>query len=231
MNEQQGELSQVQMPPAAVADGEWPNPVDLGDAGTSQEEAAGRMPAPRDPGILPGASVETTESAKSAVLGELPAVDCGCGSQPLVLFRLAGQRYALPLDAVERVIRAVAPTAVPAAPDFVLGLVNMAGRILPVISLRRCLGLAPQPVRLEDLWVIVRSGEVTLALAVDEVEQLRAGEAWRSVAVEGALPGAEWRVEGLFRLDGDIVLICDMQKLINPQHRELIHQATARAGS
>ncbi|MEI6604050.1 MAG: SufD family Fe-S cluster assembly protein [Verrucomicrobiota bacterium] len=49
--------------------------VDSGDAGARQEEAAGRMPAPRGPGILPGASVETTKSAKSTVLGVPPPLD------------------------------------------------------------------------------------------------------------------------------------------------------------
>ena len=48
------------------------NTVDLGDAGTRQQEAAGRMPAPRGPGILPGASFQTTQSAKSTVLGISP---------------------------------------------------------------------------------------------------------------------------------------------------------------
>ena len=65
-----------------VAD-EAANPVDLGDAGTRQEEAAGvrraqpscRMPAPRGPGILPGARVQTTQSAKSTVLGEAATVE------------------------------------------------------------------------------------------------------------------------------------------------------------
>ena len=43
--------------------------VDLGDAATRQDEAAGRMPAPRGSGILPRASVQTTQSAQSTELG------------------------------------------------------------------------------------------------------------------------------------------------------------------
>ncbi|MEI6605459.1 MAG: hypothetical protein WCP35_09125, partial [Verrucomicrobiota bacterium] len=42
--------------------------VDLGDAATRQEEVAGRMPAPRGPGILPGASFQITQSAEPTVL-------------------------------------------------------------------------------------------------------------------------------------------------------------------
>lgn len=153
------------------------------------------------------------------------------GGELLVLFWLDGQRYALPLEAVERVIRAVAATPVPSAPDFVMGLINLAGRILPAISLRRCLGLALRPIRPDDQLVIVSSGGLALALVVDAVEQLRTGEVAQSVAVEGALPGAEWRVDGLCKLDGDIIFICDLAKLLNPQAREMIVQATTQAAT
>ena len=45
----------------------------------------------------------------------------------VVIFLLDEQRYAVPMDSVERVIRAVAVTPVPETPEFVLGLINMAG--------------------------------------------------------------------------------------------------------
>ena len=60
-----------------------PNTVDLGDVGTRQEEAAGRMTAPRGPGILPGAFVQTSQSARPTVLGNTPA---GPEAEPTILF-------------------------------------------------------------------------------------------------------------------------------------------------
>ena len=61
------------------------NPVDLGDAATNQEAAAGRMPAPRGPGIVPGASFQTTKSAKSTELD-------GAATDILVLIDRTKQR-------------------------------------------------------------------------------------------------------------------------------------------
>ncbi|KAB2641226.1 MAG: 16S rRNA (uracil(1498)-N(3))-methyltransferase [Verrucomicrobia bacterium] len=58
----------TQTPVAAL-----PNTIDSGDAGTRQEEAAGRMPAPRGPGILPAASVQTTKSIEPTVLAAPPS--------------------------------------------------------------------------------------------------------------------------------------------------------------
>ena len=58
-------------------------------------------------------------------------------SNHIVVFTLDEQRYALHLLAVERVVRAVEVTALPEAPEIVLGVVNVKGRIVPVINVRR----------------------------------------------------------------------------------------------
>lgn len=150
-------------------------------------------------------------------------------STALAVFRLAEQRYALRLDAVERVIRAVAVTPVPETPAFVLGLVNLAGQLLPVCSLRRCLGLPDRPIRPEDQFVIVRTSRFTLALVVDEVQDLSVVNATQTVAVEEALPEGECRVHGLVKINGEIVLIYDLEKLFSQEDQERIRQVTEPA--
>ena len=53
-----------------------------------------------------------------------------------IAFSLDAQRYALPLASVERVIRVVEITPLSKALDIVLGVVNVQGRVIPVINLR-----------------------------------------------------------------------------------------------
>ena len=149
------------------------------------------------------------------------------GQNQIVIFTLEGQRYALRLDAVERVIRAAAVTPVPETPAFVLGLVNMAGQLLPVFSLRRCLGLPDRPIRPEDQFVIVRTSRLTLALVVDEVQELSALEDAQTVAPGDVLPEGECRVEGLVKINGDIILIYDLEKLLSVEDQERILEAKA----
>ena len=138
----------------------------------------------------------------------------------IVILALDGQRYALPLSAVERVIRAVAVTPVPETPAFVFGVVNMAGKMVPVVSLRACFGLPGRPIRPEDQFVIARTSRLTLALVVDEVQGLSAVDAAQTVAVEDALPGGERGVRGLAKLDGGIIQICDMDRLIGQEDQD-----------
>lgn len=149
--------------------------------------------------------------------------------QTLVLFRIDGQRYALRLDAVERVIRALAVTPVPEAPAFVLGLINLAGQLMPAVSLRRCLGLPDRPIRPEDQFVITRTSRLTLALVVDEVHDLSVVNAARTLAVEDAMPAGECRVNGLVKIDSDIILIYDLEKLFSEEDQNRILQVKPKA--
>lgn len=161
---------------------------------------------------------------------KIPMKDVTGASRMLMLFRLEGRRYALPLDAVDRVIRALAVTSVPETPRFVLGLVNLAGRLLPVISLRACLRMPDRPVRPEDQFLIARTSRLTLAVVVDEVEGLIAIDDSETVAVQDALPMEKSHLNRLGRIGGDIVLICELEELLSSEDQERILQVEAAAG-
>ena len=79
------------------------------------------------------------------------------------------QRYALPLAAVERMVRAVELTPWPQTPPKILGAINVQGNVLPVISLRRWLARPDRELDLDDQLLLVRSGTRRLALLADQV--------------------------------------------------------------
>jgi chemotaxis signal transduction protein len=86
-----------------------------------------------------------------------------------VVFKIDRQHYALPLDHVIRAVRIVAFTPVPDTPHSVLGIINMAGQMLPVIDLRRLFGQAGKQPELQDFLLIVQIQGQTVAVIVDEV--------------------------------------------------------------
>ena len=90
-------------------------------------------------------------------------------SRHYVVFKIARQHYALPLDHVTRAVRMVAYTPVPDAPNSVLGIINMAGQMLPLIDLRRLLGQTDKRPDLQDFLLIVQIQGQTVAVMVDEV--------------------------------------------------------------
>jgi purine-binding chemotaxis protein CheW len=96
--------------------------------------------------------------------GEAPA-----GGEALVV-RLGAGRLAIALEAVAEVGRVPATARVPGAPEWLAGVANWRGRLLPVLDIRPMLGVEAGPV---DRWsriVLVVADNLTVGLLVDAVE-------------------------------------------------------------
>jgi purine-binding chemotaxis protein CheW len=89
------------------------------------------------------------------------------GQLHLLCVEVAGQRCGLPAEAVVEIHPAVQLAPLPDAPEIVLGLVNRRGRALPVLDLRRRLGLPPRRLQVADRLVVLRVPDREVALLVD----------------------------------------------------------------
>jgi purine-binding chemotaxis protein CheW len=87
----------------------------------------------------------------------------------LLVLTLDEQRYALPLSAVERVVRAVAVTPLPQAPEIVLGVVNVHGQLVPVVNLRKWFHLPQRDIELSDRFIIARTRRQPVIVIADAV--------------------------------------------------------------
>ncbi|MBW3631111.1 MAG: chemotaxis protein CheW, partial [Gemmatimonadetes bacterium] len=85
----------------------------------------------------------------------------------LLRVEVAGTACALPLDLVLEIHAAVQLTPLPDAPEVVVGLMNRRGRALPVLDLRRRLGLPSRPIRSDDRLVVLSVPGREVALQVD----------------------------------------------------------------
>lgn len=132
----------------------------------------------------------------------------------LLVFTLDSQRYALRLDTVERVVRAVAVTALPDAPEIVLGIINVQGRIVPVIDMRKCFNLQEKQLCVSDQFIITSTARRTFALAADAVFGVVECPTGGVVSTEDILPHME-RVEGVMILTDGMVLISDIGKILS----------------
>ena len=89
----------------------------------------------------------------------------------LVVFSLGSEEYGLPITQVQEIIRYSHPRTIPSAPEGVRGVINLRGKIIPVVDLKLRLGLAGGDAE-ESKIVIVESGTVTAGLVVDEVDEV-----------------------------------------------------------
>jgi purine-binding chemotaxis protein CheW len=148
-------------------------------------------------------------------------------SPHLLIFTLDGQRYALRLDNVERVIRAAAITPLPEAPEIVLGILDLQGEVIPVINLRKRFRLPERETSSADQFVVARTATLTLALVVDGTESVIDREGMEVIAPDDILTGVSY-LEGVTRTDAGLILIHDLETLLFAAEEELLAQALER---
>lgn len=90
----------------------------------------------------------------------------------VVIFFVADQAYGIPLDAVLEILPMATLSRPPGLPGVVAGFLNLEGVAIPVVCLARLFGLAEGERGLYTPLVIMRSGEQTLALLVDTVQEI-----------------------------------------------------------
>ncbi len=146
----------------------------------------------------------------------------------LVVFSLDDQRYGLPLSTVERIIHAVDVTPLPQAPDIVLGVVNVQGRVIPVINLRRRFGLIERAIELTDQMMVARTALRPVALMVDGVHGVFEYSARATVAEQEILPGLA-HLAGVLKLDDGLVLIQDLDRFLSLDEERLLARAMENA--
>ncbi|MEJ0098285.1 MAG: chemotaxis protein CheW [Pseudomonadota bacterium] len=115
---------------------------------------------------------------------------------------------------VERFVRAVAVTPLPTAPAVVLGIIDVAGHIVPVINLRQRLRLPERPVTADDQFAIVRVAKRRLALVVDAAASVIAAPARALVGSNDIVPGLEY-LRGVVQLPDGLVLIHDLERFLS----------------
>ena len=144
----------------------------------------------------------------------------------LLIFALDGQRYALPVAAVARVVRAAALTPLPKAPEIVLGILDLQGEIIPVINLRKRFRLPERPICCDDQFLVARTSRFPVALAVDSTHEVVQLDPQAVVEPAGIVPGTDYLC-GVTRSADGLVLIHDLGTLLFPDEEQQIAKALA----
>jgi purine-binding chemotaxis protein CheW len=142
----------------------------------------------------------------------------------LILFDLDGFHFALDALKVERVEPAAEISPVPDLPRGVLGVVNVAGKAVPVFDLRGRLGLATRGVSSRDHFILARAGGRVVALMVDSVTDVLPADFGGIITAPSVLPGLE-SVGGWAKVNGDLIMIYDLEKFLSADERATMESA------
>lgn len=118
-------------------------------------------------------------------------------------------------------------TPLPTGPDFIHGVINVQGNILPVLDLRCRFGLPERPVRLSDQLIILRCATRGFALAVDTVCDVR--DCTEQMQTEGVdiIPDLPF-LAAVVKLPDGLILLQDPELLLSPDESIAIAELIAR---
>lgn len=153
-------------------------------------------------------------------------------SLELVVFRLGPESYGLRLHEVREIIMVGQITPVPRAPQFVDGVLNLRGEVMPVVDLRTRFGLARvEPTSISRI-LITSIGGVFTGLVVDAVDEVRPVELNRfgpPPAVTAV--GANRYIEKVARLDTSMIFLLELQQLLTDTETEQLQGLQGRRGA
>ncbi|MFO7274102.1 MAG: chemotaxis protein CheW [Bacillota bacterium] len=133
-----------------------------------------------------------------------------------VIFRLADQWYGADIAVVREVSYLTPVTRLPNTPHFVEGVIDLRGEVMPVIDMRKRLGLPARPADGDSRIMILTVGGLTAALVVDGVEQVATIEEEAITQPDASLTVAgQDYVCGVARLGDRLVVLIDLARMLS----------------
>ena len=134
----------------------------------------------------------------------------------LVTFKLDDQEYALDIANVVQVVRMVATTPMPEAPKIVRGVINVRGKVTPVIDVRKRFNLPSKTYDLNTQLLIVQMGGRLMALIVDAVSEVLTMPAGSIEPPSEIAPQME-RLSAVGKLGDRLLLMPDLNRILTVQ--------------
>ncbi len=148
----------------------------------------------------------------------------------LVVFDLAGEVYGVDINSVREIIRMQAVTHVPNAPDFVEGVINLRGRVIPILDLRKRFGLRVSEETRDSRVVVVDIAGQNIGIIVDAViEVLRLAADAIEPASSLITTEDSYYLEGIAKLDGKLLILLDLDRVLSTDEQKALQQAQSKA--
>lgn len=133
-------------------------------------------------------------------------------------FQVGGTRLVSPLGEVDEILVVPRYTALPRVKDWILGVANVRGRLVPIVDLHRFLGVTPTTPRIQWRVLIVRTNEIQVGLVV---EQSLGMQYFQTDAFEDGVPDGlnalHTFVAGAYRHGGRVFYVVSLSSLVQDE--------------
>jgi purine-binding chemotaxis protein CheW len=144
----------------------------------------------------------------------------------LVTFRLGQDLFAADIFSVERVLRYVAPSSVPDVPAWVEGVLEHRGTVIPVVDMRRRIGLSDTSITAETRIVVLTTADGCVGGIVDAVHEVAIVPAASVAAPPPLFRGLSSHfLRGIAKVRDQLVVVLDVDRVLASADRLVFEQA------
>jgi len=139
----------------------------------------------------------------------------------IVGFKVGRETYGVPITSLHEIVRVPEVTAVPDAPEYVEGVINLRGKIVSVLDLRKRLGETKvEPSRKNRILVVEHQGRLAGLIVDSASEVLKIPPSDVEPSPTASLEGGINCVTGLGKYQGRLIVLLDMAKLLESSGRQ-----------
>ena len=149
------------------------------------------------------------------------------GIVQLVGFNIADEKFGVNILMVQEIIRSAQVTKVPNSPDFVEGVINLHGNIIPVIDLRKRLNLYGEDSENKQVWMLILNiNDSNVGFVVDRVtEVIQVEEDSIEPAPEIIVAGLESQyIDGVCDIDGKLIILLDFDLVLFNEEKKALYE-------
>ena len=148
------------------------------------------------------------------------------GLLQLVTFKVEDEEFGVDILGVQEIIRSMEVTRVPKAPAFVEGVINLRGKVIPIVDLRKRFGLVQKAHDRNTRIIVMEMASAVVGFVVDSVSEVLRLPASTVEPTPAVVAGIDSEyIRGVGKLDDRLLILLELDRLLNAGEHELLQAA------
>jgi purine-binding chemotaxis protein CheW len=141
----------------------------------------------------------------------------------LVTFSIGGEEFGVEILTVHEIIRSMEITKVPNAPHFVEGVINLRGKVIPIVDLRRRFSLESRKHDKDTRIIVIEIKNMIIGFVVDSVSEVLRIPSSTVEPPPPVVAGIESEyISGVGKLEDKLLILLDLDKLLSGHEQEML---------
>ncbi|KAA0257440.1 purine-binding chemotaxis protein CheW [Deferribacter autotrophicus] len=138
-----------------------------------------------------------------------------------VIFTLLNEKFAIDIMKIDEIIRMMEITPIPKADYFIEGIINLRGKVIPVIDLKKKLGLSETEYTKTTRIIVVNIRNKKIGVIVDSVDEVVRIDDNKIEAAPAVSSGIDTNfVTGVAKTDKGLIIIIDIEKVFSEEETD-----------